>query len=612
MSSSSILLNNLRQLMKSKKYFHQIIHAYIIPTTDPHKNEYVADRYKRREFISNFTGSNGTALITENEALLWTDGRYFAQAEYQLDPTSWKLMRDGTKDVLSITNWIARNLEKNSFVGCDPQLVSINEWKEWKETLEQSDKQLVPIDINLIDILWDKQRPELPDEPIWKHDIQYSGASIDEKLSKVRSKMSQYQVDHLIVHRTDDVAWLFNLRGGDIPYNPVFLSYAIISNDYVKLFVDLNKLSDSIKKDLEYDNVNIYSYDCFYQQLKNDLQNKDPSDKFCASPSCNYAVQTIIPKKQLVIQDDIVYELKSVKNQCEIEGMKQAHIKDGVALCSYLHWLEQNIEKNQDLTEYSAAEKLRSFRCKQINYLYDSFETISASGKNAAIIHYTAKKESDTKITRNELYLIDSGGQYKEGTTDVTRTVHFGQPSDFEKECFTRVLKGFISLASCLFPPHTTGARLDSLARRSLWDVGLDYRHGTGHGVGCCLNVHEGPQSIGTRIRSDSYLLPGMILSDEPGYYSDDKFGIRIENCVLVVKKSSKYGYYNEDWLTFQQLTMVPIQRKLIDRSLLNNDEIDYINKYHERVRQLIRDEMIKQNVEKSLLEWIHTNTETI
>ncbi|CAF1059110.1 unnamed protein product [Rotaria sp. Silwood1] len=612
MSSSSILLNNLRQLMKSKKYYNEVIHAYIVPTTDPHRNEYVADRYKRREFISNFTGSNGTALITDKEALLWTDGRYFAQAENQLDPTCWKLMRDGTKDVLSITNWISRNLEKNSFVGCDPELVSINEWKEWKETLEQSDKQLVPVHVNLIDILWDNQRPNLPDKPIWKHDIQYSGASISEKLSKVRSKMREYNVDHIIIHRTDDIAWLFNLRGGDIPYNPVFLSYSIVSIDSVKLFVDLNKLSNSIKKDLEDDNVNLYQYDLFHQQLKIDVHSKDSSDKYCASPSCNYAIQTIIPKKQLVIQDDIVYELKAVKNNCEIQGMKQAHIKDGVALCSYLHWLEENIEINQDLTEYSVAEKLRSFRSEQINYLYDSFETISASGKNGAIIHYTASKQSDRKLTRNELYLIDSGGQYKEGTTDVTRTVHFGQPNNFEKECFTRVLKGFISLASCLFPPNTTGARLDSMARRALWDVGLDYRHGTGHGVGCCLNVHEGPQSIGTRIRSDNYLVPGMVLSDEPGFYSDDKFGIRIENCVIVINKSSKYGYYNEEWLTFEQLTMVPIQRKLIDRSLLTNDEIDYINKYHEKVREIVGDEMKKQNVKKSLLKWLEINTEPI
>ncbi|CAF3799289.1 unnamed protein product [Rotaria sp. Silwood1] len=326
MSSSSILLNNLRQLMKSKKYYNEVIHAYIVPTTDPHRNEYVADRYKRREFISNFTGSNGTALITDKEALLWTDGRYFAQAENQLDPTCWKLMRDGTKDVLSITNWISRNLEKNSFVGCDPELVSINEWKEWKETLEQSDKQLVPVHVNLIDILWDNQRPNLPDKPIWKHDIQYSGASISEKLSKVRSKMREYNVDHIIIHRTDDIAWLFNLRGGDIPYNPVFLSYSIVSIDSVKLFVDLNKLSNSIKKDLEDDNVNLYQYDLFHQQLKIDVHSKDSSDKYCASPSCNYAIQTIIPKKQLVIQDDIVYELKAVKNNCEIQGMKQAHV----------------------------------------------------------------------------------------------------------------------------------------------------------------------------------------------------------------------------------------------------------------------------------------------
>ncbi|CAF1499323.1 unnamed protein product [Rotaria magnacalcarata] len=612
MNSSSVLLNNLRQLMKSKKYFNEIIHAYIVPTTDPHKNEYVADRYKRREFISNFTGSNGTAVITDNQALLWTDGRYFCQAEHELDSTCWKLMRDGTKDVPSITNWISRNLEKNSFVGCDPQLLSINEWKEWKDTLEQADKQLVPIEINLIDILWDKQRPELPQESIWKHDIQFSGASISEKLLKVRTKMNEYQVNHLILHRTDDIAWLFNLRGGDIPYNPVFLSFSIISIDHLKLFVDLNKLSESIKNDLENENIQIYSYDLFYEQLKEDVQFQDPSHKFFVSPSCNYAVQTIISKKQLVIQDDIVYELKAIKNPCEIQGMKQSHIKDGVALCSYIHWLEENIQKNETITELSGAEKLRLFRCQQQNYLYDSFETISASGKNASIIHYKPTEESDKTITSNELYLVDSGGQYKEGTTDVTRTLHFGQPTDFEKECFTRVLKGFISLASCLFPPNTTGARLDSFARRALWDVGLDYRHGTGHGVGCCLNVHEGPQSIGTRIRSDSYLVSGMILSDEPGFYLDDKFGIRIENCVVVIKKNSTYAYYDEKWLTFEQLTMVPIQTKLIDRSLLTDHEIDYINKYHEQVRQHIGDEIKKQNLQESLLEWLEINTQPI
>ncbi|CAF0952711.1 unnamed protein product [Adineta steineri] len=611
-SPSSILLNNLRQLMKSKQYFNDIIHAYIIPTTDPHRNEYVADRFKRREFISQFTGSNGTAVITDKEALLWTDGRYFLQAENELDSTCWKLMRDGTKDVLSITKWLSRNLEKNSFIGCDPQLISINEWQEWEKTFEQSDKQLVPIHTNLIDILWDKQRPELPNNPIWKHELEFAGASISEKLSKVRSKMSEYQVNHLIVHRTDDVAWLFNLRGADIPCNPVFLSFSIVSFDSIKLFVDLNKLSDTLKKDLENENISIYSYDSFYEQLKKHVHSQQSSDKFCTSSSCNHAVETIIPKKQLVLQDDIVYELKAVKNDCEIQGMKQAHIKDGVALCSYLHWLEENIGKIDDLSECSGAERLRSFRCEQQNYLYDSFETISSTGKNGAIIHYKPTKESDTKISANELYLVDSGGQYKEGTTDVTRTVHLGEPTNYEKECFTRVLKGFISLASCLFPPNTIGARLDSFARRALWDVGLDYQHGTGHGVGCCLNVHEGPQSIGTRIRSDNYLVPGMVLSDEPGFYSNNKFGIRIENCVVVVKKASKYGYYNEDWLTFEQLTMAPIQQKLIDRSILTNDEIDYINKYHEKVYETLSVEMKKQGVQPSLLKWLEINTKPL
>ncbi|CAF1367203.1 unnamed protein product [Adineta ricciae] len=603
-------LTQLRQLMKSKEYFHEIIHAYIVPTTDPHRNEYVADRFKRREFISNFTGSN--AVITQNEALLWTDGRYFVQAEKELDFNSWKLMKEGTKDVLSISNWLSRNLEKNSFIGCDPQLISINEWEEWKKTLEQTDKHLIPIHENLIDILWNKQRPDLPNNSIWKYEIQFAGLTITEKLEKVRSKMNEYQVNHLIVHRTDDVAWLFNLRGGDIPYNPVFLSFAIVSFDYVKLFVDLNKLSDELKEDLQNENIHLYPYDSFYEQLKQDVQNQEKSQKFCTSLLCNHAVETIIPKNQLILQDDIVYDLKSVKNLCEIQGMKLAHIKDGVALCSYLHWLEENIGKIDNLTECSGADKLRSFRSQQSNYLYDSFETISAIGKNGAIIHYKPTEESDTKIDSNQLYLVDSGGQYKEGTTDVTRTIHLGEPTQFEKECFTRVLKGFIGLAACLFPPNTIGARLDSFARRALWDVGLDYRHGTGHGVGCCLNVHEGPQSIGTRIRSDNYLLPGMILSDEPGFYCEDKFGIRIENCVLVVKQKSKYGFYNDDWLTFEQLTMVPIQRKLIERDLLTEDEIIYINKYHQNVYEILSEEMKNQHVEPSLLEWLEKNTQPI
>lgn len=346
-----------------------MIDAYIVPTTDPHRNEYVADRYKRREFISNFTGSNGTALITDKEALLWTDGRYFAQAEKELDPTCWKLMKDGNKDVPSITKWISKNLDKNSLIGCDPELISINEWKEWKETFEQSDKKLIPISTNLIDILWDQSRPKLPDQPIWKHLIQFSGLSIKDKLLKVRSKMNDYQVNHLIVHRTDDVAWLFNLRGGDIPFNPVFLSYGIVSMDSLRLFADLNKISNELKKDLENENVLLYSYESFYDQLKQLIQSNDSSNKFCVSPTCNYAVETIIPKKQMVIQDDIVYELKAVKNSCEIQGMKQAHIKDALALCSYLHWLEQNIDKKEDLTECSGAEQLRLFRCEQINYL---------------------------------------------------------------------------------------------------------------------------------------------------------------------------------------------------------------------------------------------------
>ncbi|KXS19196.1 Creatinase/aminopeptidase [Gonapodya prolifera JEL478] len=600
---TSLRLKHLRDVMKDNA-----VTAYIIPTEDPHQSEYIADCDKRRAWISGFTGSAGTAVVTASMALLWTDGRYFLQASQQLD-ANWTLMKSGLPEVLSKEEWLAKNLDTNSRIGFDPKLVSTSGVKALRDALREAEAttlEVVSFDENLVDKVW-ADRPPRPSEPVKVLGLNYTGATLcgklsEEKIADMRAKMLEKGAAVLIVTALDEVAWLFNLRGADISYNPVFFSFALLTADDVYLYVDEQKLSSEVIAHLNH--VTIRPYDSIYTDLvalgsKLAIKRKGP--KVWMDGRSNFALRSSLGKD--VKSRSPLTLAKAIKNPVELEGFRQCHLRDGAAVCNFLGWLEHELtsSKNTSLTEWEAAQVLEGYRRQQTDFVGLSFETISSTGSNAAIIHYSPEKDDCSVIDANQIYLLDSGGQYNDGTTDTTRTLHFGSPTAQEKDAFTRVLKGHIALDMTVFPKGTTGYVLDAIARRSLWQAGLDYRHGTGHGVGSYLNVHEGPHGIGTRITLNEVgMVAGMTITNEPGYYADGKFGIRIENLLLVRDANTANNFGDRGYLGFEHVTMVPIQTKLIDGSLLNSEERDWVNKYNVACW-----EKISPLLEKGSLGWL-------
>lgn len=612
------LLTKLRVLMKNTCHVPKPLQAYIVPTGDAHQSEYVAESDQRRVFLCGFTGSAGTAVVTDNKAALWTDGRYYLQAEAQLD-SNWILMKDGLPDTPTMASWLSKVLPVGSHVGCDPSLMSRETWKPLSKELRSNGHSLVPVQENLIDLIWE-DRPDPPSSALIVLPPRYTGYTWQEKVAQVQGKLKEKNAFAFVVTALDEVAWLFNLRGDDIQYNPVFFAYAIVTLKGVHLFIDGKKLEQPVRQHLQVNgasaagagngaNVTTHGYAEIWNFLETLVKNQE--GKIWVSEKSSFAVSDLIPKDQRILNPSPVAKLKCVKNSAEIEGMKQAQIQDAVALCEFLHWLEHEVPKGT-VTEISAADKAEKFRSQQKDFVSLSFDTISSSGPNGAIIHYKPKPDTDTQVTTDQVYLIDSGAQYRCGTTDTTRTLHLGTPSKHEQECFTRVLKGHINLCTVIFPAGTRGHSLDSLARTSLWSVGLDYPHGTGHGVGAYLNVHEGPCGISLRVSlTDIPLEEGMILSDEPGYYEDGKFGIRIENCVLVTKAETKHRYRSKQFLTFEPITLVPIQTKMIDPSLLTEHEIAWLNNYHADIRTKVGEELKAQG-KTEVYHWLLKNTEPL
>lgn len=540
--STAAILTQLRDLMKNQVYVNHPLQAYVIPTSDAHQSEYIADRHKRREYVTKFTGSAGTAIITPKKALLWTDGRYFIQAEKELDLNFWTLMKGGLPDTPTQEEWLSKNLESGDYVGVDANLLNLDEWRRMSEALKKTGQNLVRVDPNLVDVVW--QGEGLPDEPhseliVWPE--RYSGKSWEDKVVDLQKELTSEGVYAVVVSALDDVAWLFNLRGADIPYNPVFMSYAIITTGNVSLFVNETRLtSKSVREHLHLDDpkdvrLQVFPYSGIHEELRA-LGKLEKKIWISSKDSC--ALSSFIPQDYLKGAISPVAVAKAVKNKVEIKGMQNAHIRDGAAVCEYLWWLENEIHSGNSVDEISGAKKLESLRKEQENFVSLSFEATSATGPNGAIIHYTPQADTARTIEKEDIYLIDSGGQYMDGTTDVTRTIHLGTPTSHQKECFTRVVKGHIGIAQCIFPNGTRGHILDILARKPLWEIGLDYSHGTGHGIGAFLNVHEGPIGISPRISEDSPFYAGMFLSDEPGYYEDDKFGIRVESILMTDRKS--------------------------------------------------------------------------
>lgn len=612
LKKTSHLLKLLRDLFKNSKYVSDPLQAYIIPHSDAHQNEYTAPSDERLAFISGFTGSAGTAIVTEHEALLWTDGRYFLQAANEMDE-NWKLMKEGKLSTPTQSAWLSKNLSSGSHVGADPRLVSYVSWSTLANDLQTVGINLVPVNINFIDLIWSEQ-PSPPSAVVNPLSIKYTGKSCKDKVNKVRAMMSEKGAELFVVCALDEIAWLFNLRGSDIPYNPVFFSYAVVSLTNVFLFIDESKLSSAVGNHFNEENiaVTVYPYDKIQSFISEQVSKIENDGKVWISSSCSYGPISAVPKKLRLLDVSPIALLKAIKNEVEIQGMINAHLKDAAALCCYFAWLEKEIVKGHHVTEVSGAKILDDLRSKQEDFMGLSFLTISSVGPNGAVIHYHPSPETDRQITTEELYLCDSGGQYKDGTTDVTRTLHFGTPSEFEKECFTRVFKGQVALSTSVFPHKLTGNSLDPRARKFLWDIGLDYSHGTGHGVGAFLNVHEGPMGISWRpYVDDPGLQEGMFLSNEPGYYEDGKFGIRIENVMRVVKAKTPYNFADKNFLTFETVTLVPIQTKMLLPDLLTQEEITYLNDYHNTCREKIGP-LLKEMGCHHAREWLYKETEPI
>ncbi|KFP82786.1 Xaa-Pro aminopeptidase 1 [Acanthisitta chloris] len=610
------LLKQLRQVMRNPKYVQEPVQAYIVPSGDAHQSEYIAPCDCRRAFISGFDGSAGTAIVTEQHAAMWTDGRYFLQAAHQMD-NNWTLMKMGLKDTPTQEDWLVSVLPEGSKVGVDPFIIPADQWKRMSRVLRSAGHDLVPVKENLIDTIW-TDCPQRPCKPLITLDLSYTGVSWRDKIVALRSKMAERKVMWFVVTALDEVAWLFNLRGSDVEYNPVFFAYAVVGMNTIRLFIDGDRMMDpAVREHLQLDStlepefkIQVMPYGSILSELQAVGAGLSPKEKVWLSDKASYALTEAIPKAYRYLTPYTpICIAKAVKNTSETEGMRRAHIKDAVALCELFNWLEKEVPKGT-VTEIIAADKAEEFRSQQKDFVELSFATISSTGPNGAIIHYKPVPETNRTLSVNEIYLLDSGAQYKDGTTDVTRTMHFGTPSAYEKECFTYVLKGHIAVSAAIFPNGTKG-RLVTFARSALWDCGLDYLHGTGHGVGSFLNVHEGPCGISYKTFADEPLEAGMIVSDEPGYYEDGSFGIRIENVVLVIPAETKYNFKNRGSLTFEPLTLVPIQTKMIDVNLLTQKECNWVNDYHQKCREVVGAELERQGRHEAL-RWLIRETEPL
>ncbi|MCK9444726.1 MAG: aminopeptidase P family protein [Tissierellaceae bacterium] len=563
-------VKKLRELMKEKG-----ITAYIVNTADPHQSEYVADYYKGRVWITGFTGSAGTVIITEDRAILWTDGRYFIQAEKELKGSEYELYKMGIPGYPTYTQWLKDNLRDGDTVGFDGKVFAQISVENLEKEFENREIGFID-EYDLVGELW-KDRPLLSKEEAFVHEIKYTGKTTSEKIEDVRQAMKEFNVDYFILGSLDDIAWLYNIRGRDVENNPVVISYGIVSLKGAYLFVDQDKINTDVENHLKKNGVAIKNYEevaQFIGAIEGNTRVQLDKNRI------NRWLYKSIPEScKIVNRVDITTNLKAIKNQTEIENQKNAYIKDGVALVKFLYWIDSNIGKLK-ITELSAGEKLLEFRKEQRDFIEPSFGTISAYGANAAMMHYSADENSNAEIKNKGLYLVDSGGQYLDGTTDITRTVAMGPITEEEKRDFTLALKGHINLSSARFLYGATGHSLDVLARYPLWQEGIDYKSGTGHGVGYLLNVHEGPHRISTMPNSVA-LEKGMVVSIEPGVYKEGSHGIRIEN-IVVVEEDIKTEI--DQFMRFETLSFVPIDLAAVDVSLLLEKEKAWLNDYHKAV----------------------------
>lgn len=552
--------------------------AFIVVSSDAHSSEYVAERWKTREWISGFDGSAGTAVITMDKALLWTDSRYWLAAENAFKNTEYELMKDGSPDTPSIAEWLCANLAAGETVGVDGNVCSIAEVDMWRNRLATSG---IALDISKdpFDYLW-SDRPDIPSGVAQILPVEYSGETAVSKLKRLRAALSRDGVDGMLVTMLDEVAWLTNMRGTDVQYNPVLVSYLLVTDTNAILFVQERKITEEVRCYLNEEGFDIAPYDAVW----NALANYDKKTLLLNPAKCNASVQMHLNEKcEIVFKESPICFMKAVKNSVEIAGFKKAMLSEGVAMIKLLHWLSAAVRQG-GVTELDVDRKLTEYRSIDNAFCGLSFSTIAAYAQNAAIVHYEPTNESHATLLPEGFLLLDCGGQYMCGTTDVTRTITLGKLTCEEKEDYTRVLKGHISLAMAKFPKGTCGTQLDVLARQWLWQVGENYLHGTGHGVGHFLNVHEGPHQI--RMNNvPTPLQPGMTVTNEPGLYKAGRHGIRIENTMLVVEcLSTEFG----DFYALEPLTVCPIDKKAILPELLSIEEREYIDNYHKRVWELL------------------------
>ena len=587
-------LARLRELMRREK-----LSAFVFPSTDPHNGEYVPDHWKGREWVSGFNGSAGTVVVTGNAAALWTDSRYFIAAAQQLEGTGIELMKLKIPGTPTIAEWLGQQLIdcQRPEVGIDGMVNSQASAEALIADLRSHGGITVRTNLDPLKTIW-TDRPPIPQDLVSVHPLEYAGEDVKSKVSRIRKALRDLHADGMLMSALDDIAWTLNMRGTDVHCNPVFVSYLLISSNSVTLYINKVKLSHVVMAYLQDNGVSIDDYENVDKGLKSypDYNILIDPDETC------YTLARIAACQEVVRSKSPVPALKAVKNEAEIRGYRSAMLKDGIAMVKFLKWLKPAVQAGGQ-TELSVDRKLTSHRRQQPLFRDISFDTIAGYATHAAIVHYEATPETDIPLEPHGMILIDSGAQYQDGTTDITRTIALGPVSDYEKHVYTLVLKGHIQLAMCKFPKGAAGTQMDILARSAMWREGLNYLHGTGHGVGSYLNVHEGPHQFRMEWMPAPFV-EGMTVTDEPGIYLPDRFGVRIENTMIVEKyKTTEFG----EFLQFDALTLCPIDTAPIDVSMLSDEEVEWLNSYHRRVY-----DAIAPHVSMDEREWLREATKEI
>ena len=566
--SISQRLSDLREVMQREH-----LAAFIFPSTDPHQGEYVPDHWKGREFISGFSGSAGTAVVTMTSAALWTDSRYFIAAEEQLKGTEYQLMKLKVEGTPTIAEWLGRECSPGAEVAIDGECSSAGSVKELIADLRRQGGMTLRTNLDPLKLIW-HDRPPVPENPVEIYPLEYAGESAHDKIARIRKALRDCHADGMLMAALDDIAWTLNLRGSDVHCNPVFVSYLVISSSDVTLYINKAKLSPAVQAYLKAEGVAVAPYEDVRRGLKDYFEYNillDPDE-------VNYTLYSCVEREKVEAESP-VKRMKTVKNPTEISGFRSAMLKDGIAMVKFLYWLSAQSDYS-GLTEMSVSDKLEGLRAEQPLYRDISFDTIAGYGEHGAIVHYEATPATDMPLRPEGLLLLDSGAQYLDGTTDITRTIALGPVSDEMKRVYTLVLKGHIQIELCKFPSGSSGTQLDILARKDMWRQGLNYLHGTGHGVGSYLNVHEGPHQLRMEWKP-APLVEGMTITDEPGVYLPGKFGVRIENTLLITPyKETEFGRF----LQFESLTLCPIDKNPIVSEMLLPEEVEWLNAYHQRV----------------------------